>query len=51
MLPMVLDKAPVDKCYKNVETYAENLVYHTFSRSSHMKYPAEKNRELRFAVR
>ena len=52
MLPMVLDKAPVDKCYKNVEAYAEKLlVYHTFSRSSHMKCPAEKNRELRFAVR
>ena len=25
MLPMVLDKAPVDKCYKNVEAYAENF--------------------------
>ncbi len=25
MLPMVLDKAPVDKCYKNVETYAEKF--------------------------
>ena len=25
MLPMVLDKVPVDKCYKNVEAYAENF--------------------------
>ena len=25
MLPMVLDKAPVDKCYKNVKAYAENF--------------------------
>ena len=25
MLPMVLDKAPVDKSYKNVETYAEKF--------------------------
>ena len=25
MLPMVLDKAAVDKCYKNVEAYAENF--------------------------
>ena len=25
MLPMVLDKAPVGKCYKNVEAYAENF--------------------------
>ena len=25
MLPMVLDKAPVDKCYKNVEAYAEKF--------------------------
>ena len=25
MLPMVLDKAAVDKCYKNVEAYAKNF--------------------------